>query len=132
MQRPHYNCLLRPLAVIVGLSLIITPLSAYPEETDHYTGDDFKKDCLDYEYMKKLTGDFSGRTAGYCLGYFTAVLENSTGFCLPKGINNRRVHQKMKRFLKEETELLELDAVEVIQRGLKQAFPCHNNVPAKK
>jgi hypothetical protein len=122
----------RLFSTLAAYCLIFASAPAQFAQADDYTGNDFKKDCIQYAHMQKLTADFSGRAAGYCLGYFTGVLENSKGFCLPSQVVKRQIYQKMKAFLQDEPELLELEASEVIQRAMKDAYPCPHNAPVKK
>jgi hypothetical protein len=110
---------------IAVFCLIFLSISGQFAMAGSYTGSDFKKDCIQYEHMQRMTGDFSARDAGFCLGYFSAVLENATGFCLPQDARKREIHKKMAQFLSQATELLDLDASEVILTGLKENFPCH-------
>jgi hypothetical protein len=115
------------MRLIGGVALYCLIFSSVPSQlaqADSYSGNDFKKDCIQYDHMQKMTSDFSARAAGYCLGYFSAVLENSTGFCLPQDVKKRDIHKKMAQFLTNATELLDLDAAAVILSGLKETFPC--------
>ncbi|WNV04093.1 Rap1a/Tai family immunity protein [Candidatus Methylospira mobilis] len=114
------------ITAITMFCLIFLSISGQFALAGSYTGNDFKKDCIQYEHMQKMTGDFSARDAGFCLGYFSAVLENATGFCLPQDARKRDIHKKMAQFLTKATELLDLDASEVILIGLKENFPCHS------
>lgn len=114
------------LTSITVFCLIFLSISGQFAVAGSYTGNDFKKDCIQYEHMQKMTGDFSARDAGFCLGYFSAVLENATGFCLPQDAKKREIHKKMAQFLTQATELLDLDASEVILTGLKESFPCRS------
>jgi hypothetical protein len=131
VSRTDHRHTARLRRTITAYGLIFASMSGQLALADGYSGDDFRKDCIQYAQMKNLNGDFSARNAGYCLGYFTGVLENSTGFCLPPQLVKRQLYLGMKRFIEDYPELLELEAATVIQRYLKQAYPCQK-APVKK